>query len=87
MKAGMGEKKKNRGKKRVENVGWNKETQPAGVWYRVPVGRTPATGGSQEIPDKRILREEKEQLERLSRWLRLGFVNSYRHPLAATRPE
>lgn len=47
-----------------------KETEPLDVLYKVPVGCKPAERASQEIPDKRILQEEKTErrVRQLSIW-------------------
>lgn len=60
--------------RRIENVYW-KGTEPLDVLYKVPVGCTPAKRASQEIPDKRILQEEKteESMRQLSGWLDWAF--------------
>lgn len=52
--------KKSEEKRSVGNAGW-KETEPLDVCCKVPVGCKPATRASQEIPDKRILEEERSR--------------------------
>lgn len=51
---------KGRKKMCAKNVHW-KETEPLAVSYKVPVGCKPTERASEEIPDKRILQEEKEE--------------------------
>lgn len=74
--------KKGKKKKCIENARW-KETEPLDVLYKVPVGCEPAEGASQEIPDKRILQEEKAErsMRQLSVWLGWPFEEPNRQKI------